>query len=138
MGFPNPSRVSLASAIDSTPPTRIQPGAERPKQKPNSFSARGTGGRVPVLSLSHRDSPLASISDSIREPEERQGNRPALVLPASSVGSSSQFIPALPADSPDRVVVRSIPRLSLSLWFALDLRLLELRSASSACFFSID
>jgi hypothetical protein len=30
-------------------------------------------------------------------------------------------------------VVRSIPRFSLSLWFGLDLRLLELRSASSAC-----
>jgi hypothetical protein len=138
-GFPNPYRVSLAYANQNG---RIQQAAERPKQNPTHFFSQ-LAERAASLQLAETQSSrfltairLASIRfDSGargERGEERYGNRlERALLPASSVASSSLFIPAPPADSPDRAVVRPIPRHSLSLWFGLDLSLFELWSASS-------
>lgn len=113
-----------------------------PQTKPNSFFSQ-LAERAASLQLAETQSSrfltairLASIRfDSGargERGEERYGNRlERALLPASSVASSSLFIPAPPADSPDRAVVRPIPRHSLSLWFGLDLSLFELWSASS-------
>ena len=76
MGNPIPPAFRSPPPLTPLPPNPIQNQQEKkqsaPKHKPNWFSACGTGGRVPVLSLSPPR--FASLpSGSIREPVPEGG-----------------------------------------------------------------